>query len=181
MEKITVDEILSSWAAEYGGRWNAQSRPEALARLFATFIEQGYAKSEIKRAKSKVMGRLVSERSKFGAAALKEWHAKADRDFEDVFNLTFARVQLAEAAPDAIPKVAPKTEMHSMRDTLQEHLDANYGHTEIISDIQETDVTTDDSIKVFPELDRSRFSDIETSPILDFEEFEELVKRDQND
>lgn len=181
MEKPTVDEIISSWSAEYGNRWSSLSRPEALARLFATFREHAYERYDIKRIKPKIMDRMVGSRSKFGATALKDWAKLADRDFEDAFNLTFARVQLATPDPSAVPKAPAPAKEPALITSVTEHLQNNYEDYQNPPDIEETVIDAPIDMKVFPEMDRSLFKDIETAPVMDFDEFDALVERENNE
>lgn len=166
MSEDKLFAIISEWSQSYGDRFRKSNRLSAIEQLMDLLVEAGFDKYAIKAAKQKILFRTVGKRSKFGAQALREWKEEAEDDFNRAWAHRFVNEDLEEIVP--VAPVEPQAPAYQDPPSLPDgEIDAEYSDEAAEKKTYRDDVGD----RVAPEMDRSMFEGIETSPVESIEDF----------
>lgn len=164
----SIDDILIQWFHSHGKRFRKGNRQDAIRELVEIMASYGYTRGAIEGAKPKIMKCLVGPSSPRGTKGLKEWNGIADSEFRFVMASLFALVTKSNAGEVSIP-FTPGTDV-----PVEASPDAP--QTEDVPALNEyvapkENVIYDSEPVIRPELDRSMFKNVETTPVMSDEEF----------
>lgn len=172
----SIDDILIQWDERHGHRYRKDNRDEAIRELLAAFVRFGYSRSAVVGAEKKIMKCLVGPRSPHGKKGLDDWYKICKRSLALVVSETFTeKIDFATANNVKAP-YEPASESEAM-DELQAPL-----IPEITEETyEEPKATWAPSTVVRPELDRSQFQNVKTTPVQSDEEFWAALEREANE
>lgn len=184
----SIDSIVMQWSEGHGNRFRKDNRQPAIRELIELFVHYGYERWQIESeiTKAKVMKHLVGPTSPRGSSGLRQWRTGADKDWKltiyQVFepiekptgpvHITYQPSSVSQQEQDrldqellkefqettaAIEAAAPKP--HPVRQLGKQEEPMAISDTSVEEDVYSNDVV------IRPELDRSRFTTIQTTPV----------------
>lgn len=185
--KLSIQRLIDIWSDRHGNRWKVSEQVyrEVMRELFEDLVYNGYTRSDIESARRRVSEEMVGDRSKFGAVGLANWkkifHRSYDKTIRAVFEGNYERPE----EPIVVPlEIAVVTEEERQQDELESKKLQEEYQSSFVEEVRSDDITEEDLSYIgpeFKELDRSRFKDIQTTPVMSDEEFWATVERENNE
>lgn len=171
----SIDDILVQWFYDHGKRFRKDDRQDAIAEMVDILVSYGYTRGAIEGARRKIMEKLVGPRSPRGTQGLKEWNAVCKSDLDFILASKFSPIK-KPTAPVEIP-FTPGTDIAV--EASPEPIEPEEIPTSDIEQEVEYEYATEPVIR--PEMDRSRFAKIQTTPIMSVEDFFASLEEENNE